>query len=141
MTNATLATPHDHAPLTGRVLWSRRIYLVIVWIFAICVAIQAFLAGMGVFVSPVNWALHKNFVHLFELLPVLLFILALVGQMPGTFRWLPVLMFVMLAAQYATAQISKSAGMEILGAFHPVIAVLLFWISTVLIRRTQALFK
>jgi mercuric ion transport protein len=120
------------------VVWSGRIYVVLAWLLALSVTAQVFIAGLAVFVEPTYWKDHTNFVHLFELLPVFLLILAFTGKMPRTFKVLPLVAFLLISLQYATAQARFSDPKE-LAALHPVNALLIFWCSIAMAQRSHRL--
>lgn len=96
--------------------------------------VQVFIAGLAVFTDPINWGRHTSFVHFFELLPVLMFILAFVGKVPKSLRWQSLGMFGLIFLQYATANMGGISGM--IPAIHPVIALILFWWSVSLALRS-----
>ncbi len=128
---------HDEAALPGRVRWSRVAYQIIAWVLVLCVAVQIFLAGMGTFVSPTNWALHVTFIHFFELLPILLLILAFVGRLPARDRWLAVGMLVLVAVQYATAGMRLAEATRIVAALHPLTGFLFLWLAITAAQRVR----
>jgi hypothetical protein len=119
------------AAVPARIRHARRAYRLLAWLFAACVVIQVFVAGLAIFVSPAQWASHRAFVHIFELLPLVMLVLAFVGRLPVRTRWLTAAVFGMLILQYATA---NSGG--VLAALHPVTALLLFWAAVTLARPT-----
>jgi len=130
---------HDTHPagsnLNGLNRFSRGLYLVLAWALVLSVAYQTFLAGMAVFVDASNWARHTGFVHVFEMVPILLLVLAFTGRMPrgeGYYLW-PVVLWVLIAAQYAFA----AAGATMVAALHPVNALVIFWISHMLARKAR----
>ena len=102
-------------------------YAALAWVFVLCVGYQVFLAGMAVFVDAINWVRHVSFVHYFELIPVVMLIVAFVGKMPkGQGLYLrPTLLFVLVGLQYALA----GSGRGVLAALHPVNALLIFWLA------------
>lgn len=102
---------------------ARRAYILLAWTLLACVLVQIFLAGLGIFVSGEHWASHRVFVHVFELLPVALLVLSFPGRLRGFPRWLPVVVFALIALQYATVEARPS----VLAALHPVNAVLIAW--------------
>ena len=108
---------------------ARRAYQVLDWLFAACVVIQVFVAGLAIFVDPAHWAWHRAFVHAFELLPLVMLGLAFLGRLPVRTRWLTAAVFGLLILQYATAE-----NQGVAGAFHPVNALLLFWAAVSLAR-------
>jgi hypothetical protein len=96
-------------------------------LFLICILIQVFFAGLAIFVNPVNWTKHSGFIHLFEFIPVLMFIIAFVGKLP---RWAighSAALFAVIFVMYFTANITPVIPWA--AALHPVIAFLLFWMS------------
>jgi hypothetical protein len=88
-----------------------------------CVTVQTFIAGMAVFTNPIHWQTHTTFVHLFEFLPLLMLVFAFAGKLSSAMRWQSTAIFVLIIAQYATANIPSA------GAVHPVIALVLFWLT------------
>jgi hypothetical protein len=120
----------------GRVRWSRRGYRVLAWLFAACLVIQIFLAGMATFVDALNWGRHSSFVHFFEYLPLPMLVLVFMARFPISLRWLTGSLLVLIAAQYATAHIGG-----VPSAFHPVSALALFWIATHLGQRSWQLIR
>jgi hypothetical protein len=111
-----------------RVRIGRIVYLLLASLFAACVFAQLFLAGMGTFVDPANWAKHVMFIHLFGFnLPLFLLLFAFVGSLP---RWAYVhtfSLFFLIFTMYFTANMTGLVPW--LGALHPVIAVLLAFLS------------
>jgi uncharacterized protein DUF6220 len=63
---------------------ARSIHLVVAWLLVIGLLVQVFLAGLGVFAGTANFATHRDFGYLLSLLPVLLFVVSLVGRLG---RW------------------------------------------------------
>lgn len=107
--------------------YASKIYALLAIIFVICVAAQVFLAGLAIFVHPDHWLRHTGFVHLFEFIPVLMFILSFIGRMP---RWAvgqSAALFGVIFAMYFTANITPVLPWA--AALHPVLAIFLFWSS------------
>ena len=118
--------------LSGRVRWARRGFVLFSGLFAVCVVIQVFIAGMAVFVDPANWNLHTAFIHVFELLPLVMLVLAFLGRLPRTLKWLPVGLWVLIMVQYATAE---GFSASLVAAIHPVNALVIFWLAVFTTRR------
>ena len=110
--------------LPARVRWARRAFLVLAWVFAGCVAVQVFLAGMGTFVDSARWLWHTSFIHAFEFLPLLMLPVAFLARVPVAMRWLTGALLALIFLQYATAIIGGLPG-----AFHPLNGFILFWIA------------
>lgn len=117
--------------LSGHVRWARRGFVLLSGLFAICVVIQVFIAGMAVFVDPANWSLHTTFIHVFELLPFVMLVVAFIGRLPRTLKLLPVGLWVLIMVQYATASLFGS----LVAAIHPVNALVIFWLAVITTRR------
>ncbi|HEU4324231.1 MAG TPA: DUF6220 domain-containing protein [Roseiflexaceae bacterium] len=102
-------------------------------VFAACVAAQVFLAGLATFATPVHWAQHRSFVHLFGFVPALMLALSLVGRLPARLRWQSAALWLLIFAQYATANIGGRAPLA--AALHPVLALALFWLAAEVVRQ------
>lgn len=116
---------------------ARTAYWVLAWTLVGCVAYQVFLAGMAVFVSPLNWGRHVFFVHVFELIPVLMLLMGFAGRAPKG-RWFymgPVALNFLIGLQYFFAHSGSSA----VAALHTVNALVIFWASAALAQRAGQL--
>ncbi len=114
-------------------------YALAAWLLVASVAYQTFLAGVAVFGGPQHWARHTGFVHVFEFIPLLMIVLALVARVPrqqGLYLY-PFALWLMIGAQYGLA----AAGPAMIAALHPVNALAIFWISVLLARRATETFK
>ena len=116
---------------------SHKIFFVLAVVFAVCVAVQVFLAGLAIFVDPARWESHTAFIHIFEIVPVLLLIFSFTGKMPRSLRWLSFLSVLLIVVMYATA--NMSANLPAAGALHPVAALAIFWIAVMLCVRAWRL--
>lgn len=115
--------------LTGRVSLSRKLFFYIAVVFVLCVAIQVFFAGYAIFVDPVKWSTHVFFVKVIEFLPIIMLIISFMGKLPKILRWQSLGLFLLIFLMYATANIPAA------GAFHPVVALLMFWLSIAVVKR------
>jgi mercuric ion transport protein len=115
----------DSDPVPRRTRWSRHGYVGLMALFAACVLVQIYVAGMAVFIDPTNWRLHAGFVHVFELVPVPLLVVAYLGGLPRPLKWTPVVLYLLVGVQYATAH---QFGTYI-AAIHPVNAVMIFAVA------------
>ncbi|MGE3594684.1 MAG: DUF6220 domain-containing protein [Dehalococcoidia bacterium] len=132
--DATL-DPARHEPAAGgnrsTVMPGRRAhfaYQVLAWVLAGCVTVQVFFAGMAIFVNPERWSWHTSFVHAFELLPMIMLVLAFVGRLPARIRWLTAAMWVLIMLQYPLVAMRPGWG----AALHPVNGLAIFWLSITL---------
>lgn len=117
--------------------YGRIIFTVLTAVFAACVVVQVFLAGMAIFIDPLNWGMHSIFVRYFTFLPILMLIFSFIGRLPRDMLGGSLAMFVMFIAEYITA--TFSANFPLLSALHPVIALMLFGASTTTIKKAWPL--
>lgn len=102
---------------------SRKLFVLAAGLFVISVMIQIYFAGMAIFSDSSYLYNHIVFVRFMEIFPVLMVILSFTGKLPKYCRWMSVLLFLLIYAQYITANIPEA------GAVHPVIAAVLFTVS------------
>lgn len=112
----------------SRIRYLRFAFFLLAWIFALCIVIQVFIAGMAIFDDPENWRKHTSFVHLFEFVPIVMFILGFPARLSKVMIWGSLGLYALIFAQYATANLGS--------ALHPVIALILFWGSFAIARRS-----
>lgn len=108
---------------TNRGKISKMIFLLLAWGLVACIGIQTYIAGSAVFQNPVNWKYHVNFVHVFEFIPLLMIVFANTGRLFKGSGWLSLVLFVLIYSQYVTGNL------PLLGAFHPVMAMVLIVLS------------
>ncbi|CAG7626821.1 DUF6220 domain-containing protein [Paenibacillus allorhizosphaerae] len=111
---------------------TRFVYGLLAAIYLICVILQVFFAGMGLFVNSDNLQWHRTFANSFEFVPVVMFGLSFAGRIRGSLRWLPLGLFALTVLQHMTLQLFGG----VFPALHTVNALLLFWISLYLTRRS-----
>jgi len=121
-----------HTPTQERGKISRFVFLGLACLLVVSVLVQIFMAGMALFTDSAYWRSHVIFVRIFEYLPILMLIFSFAGKLPKSLRWLSLLLFVLIWAQYFTAHVPGA------GAFHTVIAAVLFWTAVhVMIRANR----
>lgn len=121
-----------------RIRMGRVVYLLLAIIFACCMTIQIFFAGMAIFMSPAHWVKHTTFVHLFGFnIPVLLLVFAFVGSLPSWAYWQTFGLFVSIYLMYFTANVT--AIVPWVGAMHLVVAMILFVLSWIIVLKTWRL--
>jgi len=118
MSNDIAVKPH--------VKYSRWGFAACAWIFALLVAVQVFNAGLATFVDPAHWNTHTNFVRIVEVFPLLMFILSFFGKVPAALRWWSLALLAFIVLQYVTANLDSA---PMVGALHPVIAMVMFWVA------------
>jgi mercuric ion transport protein len=102
----------------------------VAWLFAGCIVIQVFLAGLGVFDSPERFLTHRNFGYLFGWLSLVALLIAAIGRLPRRLIGLAGLTLVQMALQSVLILFREDA--PALAALHPVNGVLLLVTTLVL---------
>lgn len=110
-------------------------YLVIAWLLVMSIAIQVFLAGLNVFITPLWWSIHMQFGHWIGYLLIGLLLLVFVGSLPRALRWLTLLTFVLYVLQYNFRNLAGLVGVPAVAALHPVNALALFWCAVTMGRQ------
>ena len=100
------------------------------WLFAGCIVVQVFLAGLGVFDSAEAFITHRTFGYLFGWLALVVLIVAAVGRMPHRLIGLAGLSLVQMALQSVLILFRESN--PAIAALHPVNGVLLLVTTLVL---------
>jgi hypothetical protein len=112
--------------LSGVVRWSRFLFNVLAWIFVACVAIQIYLAGVGVFGTG-DFNPHRFFAA-FGLLTFAMIAFGLLGRMSGRMIGATALIFVLFLVQSLLVYSGPSVA-----ALHPLngflIGLLSVWIA------------
>ena len=115
--------------LPSRVRWSRVAFRVGAVVFLLALGVQAYLAGAAVLSDPTYWSYHTTFVHFFELVPILLLVLAFVGRGTPGLLLASFLGWFLIGLQYALAGLRPSA----VAGLHAVNALLLFGLAIALV--------
>ncbi|UVI27316.1 DUF6220 domain-containing protein [Paenibacillus spongiae] len=76
--------------------------------------------------------MHRSFVKLFALAPLLMFLMTFVNGIKGIKRWVSLGLFALVVFQFLSVQVFSSAG--VIAALHPVVAMLLFWGSVITVK-------
>ncbi|WP_245809731.1 DUF6220 domain-containing protein [Cohnella massiliensis] len=106
---------------------SRVVFAVLAAIFAVCVAVQVFLAGLATFVDPLNWARHESFVHMIEFVPLAMLGFGFAGRLARRLLWQAFGLFGLVLLMYFTANFTSVS--PVVSALHPVVALILSWLS------------
>ena len=114
----------------------RRAFPVLAWAYLVALAIQIFFAGMYVFVGASNIELHRNMAHVIGITHALLFLAAIVGQVPEK-RAILVLLG-LLIVQGMLVHMGQWFGLWTIAALHPVNAVVLSYAAYQLAKRSTA---
>lgn len=106
---------------------ARGIHLAAIWLFAACSVIQVFLAGLGVFVGPDRFALHRDFGYTFGLLLLVVIVAAIVGRL-GRRQILYAIVLMVLFTLQSVFVAMRATAPEI-AALHPVNGVLIIGVA------------
>lgn len=117
---------------------ARRLHTPIAWLFVVAVLVQVFLAGLAIFGVTEGFALHVEFGYTtIGLLTLAVLLTAVAGGLPRREIGLSLLLLVLYVVQ--TALPSARASAPIIAALHPVNAIALFALGTIIARRGPAL--
>lgn len=106
-------------------LWGRRLFLVAAWFFVVGLLYQVYLAGMGVFAG--SFESHVGWGYLMGLVPIVLFVVGLIGRVGRRDIVLTVVLFLQGILQ--TVFILQRATNPAIAAMHPVNGVLMLIIG------------
>lgn len=112
------------------VRWFRILFLIGIWLFIACLLIQVFLAGMAVFISPSWWAMHIMFAHIIGFLALILLAVVFLGRFQQKVLASAGMIVFLVLMQGITIHLSHIPNLSLTAAFHPVNALLLFWVAT-----------
>lgn len=118
---------------------ARYAYAALAWAFVAGILIQVFFIGMGLFVKPQNFDLHVNFGWLLHLGPLPILVAAALASAGRT----RILQVTSLAVIFFIVPILAAirADSPWAAVFHPVGALLGFWLATVVARGATSLFR
>jgi dolichyl-phosphate-mannose--protein O-mannosyl transferase len=123
---------------------SRQIYMGLAYLFVLGVVIQVFLAGLGIF-GNLQFAEgddldpHRFFGFVvMHLIPIAMFLAAIVGKMGMRFIGLTVLLFLMVFFQSFWVDHSNGRAIQ---AVHPTMAIFMFALAHFLAQRSGRLAK
>jgi mercuric ion transport protein len=108
---------------------ARGIHLAAIWLFAACSVVQVFLAGLGVFVGPDRFALHRDFGYTFGLLLLVVIVAAVVGRLGRRQILYAVALMILFTLQ--SVFIGLRATAPEVAALHPVNGVLIIGVAVV----------
>lgn len=120
---------------TNRIRISRFIYGLLAVLFFICIIVQVFLAGVGVFVSWEVFEFHRQLPRYIDPLLLTMFIITFIGQIKGKLRWF-CLGFIALNSFQYLATVDALRGIWLFGALHPVSALIFFWGALFLMKKS-----
>ncbi|MFF2445714.1 DUF6220 domain-containing protein [Neobacillus sp. NPDC058068] len=133
----------DHAVevtnLSPLVVRARMVFKAMLRIFAICILIQVFLAGLALFWDAAQWTSHIGFAKLLIIVSILIFVISFIARLPLSFRLRSAGLIGIIILIAVSAKLPS--GIRYLSALHPVLALMLFFGSVSLAQKTDALMK
>lgn len=120
----------------GRVRIVRFIYGLLATTLFACVFVQVFFAGLGVFVDGDNLDLHRQLAAVMDKIPISMFVLSFFGRIKGRLRWFSLGLYALHILQFIT--VGPLIGVWVLGAFHAVNALFIFWGALFLMKRSSS---
>ncbi len=118
---------------------ARALHHVIAWAFVAGVAVQIFLAGLGVFAGSSNFATHRDFGYLLELLPIGILVAAAIGRLGRRQIILPIVIFGLFILQSVFVGLREST--PAVAALHPVNGFIIMYLAVQLAREAWARFR
>lgn len=118
---------------------ARYAFATLAWLFLACVALQVFLAGLGVFAGSANFATHRDFGYTFGFLTVLMLIAAGVGRLGR--RWISFSALLIFLFALQSLFVGLRADLPMVAALHPVNALVIFWVAQHVARGAVALVR
>ncbi|MBX4147320.1 MULTISPECIES: DUF6220 domain-containing protein [Paenibacillus] len=112
--------------------FSRVLFFVLALIFSVSVTLQVLIAGIALFVNSGSWTAHVSFARYFAFIPLIMAIMAWMAGLSRQVLWKSIGLFGMVIGMFLTAVFASRIGF--LSAFHPVIAMMMFWGSVDMIR-------
>ncbi len=116
--------------------FARQAHPIVGALFAGCVVIQVFLAGLGVFADPRSFITHREFGYLFGFLTLALLVLALVGRVPRRVTGLSALLLLLFALQSVFIAVRTSS--PEIAALHPLNGFLILFVAITVSRASWA---
>lgn len=104
--------------------------------FVACIAVQVFLAGLGVFDDPRSFVTHRDFGYLIGMFTLVLLILALVGRAPRRVTGASALLILLFAMQ--SVFVALRSDVPALAALHPVNGFLILFTAITVTRASWA---
>ena len=111
---------------------ARQLHAVIALLFIAALLIQVWLAGRGVFESPIVFATHRDVGYTLSLFPIVLLVLGLLGRMGRRVAILAAVIFGLFILQSVLVVMRDSS--PAIAALHPVNGFLIVLLAVVLAR-------
>ncbi len=116
---------------------SRTAYLIAAGLLTAGIVTQVFLVGLSLLGQRLSWREHMGLGHFLGLFVLLMVVAAYTGRLPGSIKrltWLDFGVYLLLA----DVVIFLRGSIPVVTALHPVLALTLFAITLVLVRRAYS---
>lgn len=110
------------------------------WLLVALVLTQVFLAGLSIFAGAQNWPTHEGLGWALEFPVFFLLVFSLIARLPWRTVGLAGLLLLLYMVQVTLIIVSRRTGVSEISAFHPVNALLIFWVTLTLARRAFQFF-
>ncbi len=110
----------------------RYVYAALAWAFVAGVVLQVFLAGLGLFVGSDNFTLHTEFGWILHLAPNLVLLAAALAGAGG--RQIGLAIALAITVWIVPILAALRHDLPLAAAFHPLGAVLIFWLAIIVAR-------
>ena len=97
---------------------ARTVHLAAAWAFVVCLVVQVFLAGLGVFDDPTSFVTHRNFGYLIGWFVLVLLVAAIVGRLGRRQIGLAALLVILFTLQSVFVAVRETY--PAVAALHPV---------------------
>ncbi len=111
---------------------ARTVYLVVAVAFVVGLAVQVFLAGLGVFESPTAFVTHRDTGYVLSIFPILLLVVGVVGGLGRRLTILAAVIFGLFLLQSVFVAMRGSS--PTIAALHPVNGFLIVLLAVVVAR-------
>ena len=115
---------------------ARYAYLGLAWAFIAGVVVQVFLIGQALFVGSQNFATHRDVGYIVQLLPLLVLVAAAVAR-AGRTRILHAAALTAVVIVFPFLPSFRDST-PVIAAFHPVGALVAFWLGIMVVRDATA---
>jgi hypothetical protein len=106
---------------------ARYLYLAMVWAYLVGIVVQVFLIGIALFGSAHDFEPHIGLGWILHLVPVLLLIVGAIARVGSRLLWWNTALVLVQFIQPILATMRDDQ--PVLAAFHPVLALLIFWLA------------
>lgn len=109
---------------------ARYVYAALVWAYVVGILVQVFLIGLALFDPAHDFEPHIGLGWLLHLVPILLLIVGAVARVGARLLWWNTALLVVQFIQPILATLRDDQ--PVVAAFHPVLAVIIFWLALTL---------